>query len=60
IASDFTEEYDFTSIPDYKPLRREQPVEQKPEDLPSEDTEEESPGSQILPNFLKGKLGNKR
>ena len=57
IAADFTEEYDFTSIPTFKPMRPSAIQEPSPEEAPvSEGGEEEaSPASQILPNFLKGK-----
>jgi cell division protein FtsZ len=67
IASDFTEEFDFTSIPTYTPIHHGRPTMETPTDKPeegkkeeSEEAEdEESPASSILPNFLKGKLGNR-
>ena len=58
IAADFTEEYDFTSIPKFKPVRPtsldQAKVEEPEQEIIVE--EEESPASQILPNFLKGKI----
>ena len=67
IASDFTEEYDFTSVPTFTPLRREpMPSEEEPKPsepslepgAPEEGGEEESTVSAILPGFLRGKIGN--
>lgn len=62
IAADFTEEYDFTSIPTFTPTRREIPTAEEaakedPHGLGSQD-EDDDHVSSILPNFLKGKLGN--
>ena len=63
IAADFTEEYDFTSVPTYQMPRR--PIEDKNETKAEDasvsveigEDEEESAISSILPSFLKGKFG---
>ena len=67
IASDFTEEYDFTSIPTYKPFRgegsglglNETHPSESAEEAPGEDDEQETTTNRILPNFLKGKMGGR-
>lgn len=59
IASDFTEEYDFTSVPTYKPNKQIQPKEEIAptaiEETKEEKKEEEetSISENILPEFLK-------
>ena len=67
IASDFTEEYDFTSIPSFTPRRPEPIAEEtgakdEPQEFGDKAEDEEGEGhyNSILPNFLKGKLGNKQ
>ena len=58
IASDFTEEFDFTSTPTYSPLRPSplRPSEPKPEEVEDEEEpEEESTANSILPGFLKNR-----
>ena len=63
IAADFTEEYDFTSVPTYSLPRRpiEEAVQSKAEAeeeaAVNEEEDEESAISSILPSFLKGKFG---
>ena len=67
IASDFTEEYDFTSVPNFSALRNsagslsaaEPKSEEGGVDDLSHPEEPESTITQILPDFLKGKLGNR-
>ena len=62
IASDFTEEYDFTSIPKFTRPSKEQigssvdekPLKQEYETVDRESEEEKAIEEQILPNFLKG------
>ena len=69
IASDFSEEYDFTSVPKFTPLRREEvgkgvdSTRQKQiaslvEKGDIKEEEEEDIQKKILPNFLKGILGD--
>ena len=69
IASDFSEEYDFTSAPKFTPLRREEvgkgvdSTRQKQiaslvEKGDIKEEEEEDIQKKILPNFLKGILGD--
>ena len=64
IAADFTEEYDFTSVPTYSLPRRpieeaktESQAEAPEENQESEEEDAESAISSILPSFLKGKFG---
>ncbi len=69
IASDFSEEYDFTSVPKFTPLRRDEvgkgvdSTRQKQiaslvEKGDIKEEEEEDIQKKILPNFLKGILGD--
>lgn len=61
IASDFTEEFDFTAIPTYeKPVRNSTLVEEKielkddgEEDVEEQPTKEQEEKQSFLPNFLK-------
>jgi len=58
IASDFTEEFDFTHVPTYDHIvTQEQPVESSKENSPSEEKSEEpvEEKDSFLPNFLKDK-----
>ncbi len=58
IASDFTEEFDFTHVPTYDHIApQEQPAEQSKENSPSEEHVEEQADEKdsFLPNFLKDK-----
>ena len=58
IASDFTEEFDFTHVPTYDHITpQEQPAEQSKENSPSEEHVEEPVDDKdsFLPNFLKDK-----
>lgn len=69
IASDFSEEYDFTSVPKFTPLRREEvgkgvdstrqkQIASLEEKGDIKEEEEEDIQKKILPNFLKGILGD--
>lgn len=51
IATDFAEEYDFTSVPNVQPIAPKPVVEEKVEETKEEEIDEEE---SILPNFLKG------
>ncbi|MCR5348292.1 MAG: cell division protein FtsZ [Bacilli bacterium] len=64
IASDFTEDFDFTTVPSFNPLSRlgatsgeTKPAEEEGSPEGTVEDEQESTASQILPNFLKGKRG---
>ena len=69
IASDFSSEYDFTSVPKYTPLTRdnvgngveatrEKAIKEIEEKEKQSGDGEEDIREKILPNFLKGMLGN--
>ncbi len=68
IAADFSEEYDFTSVPKFTPLRKEEvgtgvdatrakEIASMEESQKQDGEEEEDIPTKILPNFLKGILG---